>query len=388
MRVWLRTAAVTALAVWSVFAATGRADGVATNLPGLSVRDGVFVKNGRPWRGVGANYFDVFLRIIRDPADASSLEGLARLAKAGIPFIRFGGPYSARDWRLYTEQKDEYFRRMDLVFRAAEKEGIGLIPSLFWSLNIPEVVGEPRDQWGNPESRTHAFMRQYVADFAGRYRNSPALWAWEFGNEPNLRVDLPNARSLRPPGGTERDDIKSAHLVTMLTAFAKAVRGHDPHRAIISGNSHPRPCAWHNTNGGSWRSDSQEQTREVLLRDNPAPLDTIGIHFYGDHPVAKEVAAWAKDDLDYLRWARGIAREAGRPLFVGEFGLGSGRAPTETRAVFERLIASMEQAGVDLAAFWVYDLHNQPTWTVTFDNDRAFMLQLAVEATRRWNAPR
>ena len=46
----------------------------------------------------------------------------------------------------------------------------------------------------------------------------------------------------------------------------------------------------------------------------------------------------------------------------------------------------MEAAEVDLAAFWVFDLKNQDkTWNVTFDNDRACMLELTAKANRRWN---
>jgi hypothetical protein len=46
----------------------------------------------------------------------------------------------------------------------------------------------------------------------------------------------------------------------------------------------------------------------------------------------------------------------------------------------------MEQAEVDLAAFWVFDLKSQNnSWNTTFDNDRAYMLKLTAEANRRWN---
>ena len=48
----------------------------------------------------------------------------------------------------------------------------------------------------------------------------------------------------------------------------------------------------------------------------------------------------------------------------------------------------MEQAQVDLAAFWVFDLKNQSRdWSVTFTNSRAGMLRLTVDANRRWNQP-
>jgi len=44
--------------------------------PGLSVRKGQLVLAGRPYRGVGANYFDLFLRILHEPTNSTSLRGL------------------------------------------------------------------------------------------------------------------------------------------------------------------------------------------------------------------------------------------------------------------------------------------------------------------------
>jgi hypothetical protein len=355
-------------------------------LKGLEAREGRFYKDGKPYRGVGANYFDLLLRVLHNPADRSSLEGLERLARAGIPFVRFGGPFSAQEWRLYLDDREEYFRRFDLVVRAAEKSGIGLIPSLFWTLTLCETVGEPRDQWGNPESKTMALMRRYTADVVERYKGSPALWAWEFGNETNLKADLPNAAQYRPKGGNERDDVTSAHLVTMIAEFAKEVRKHDPSRAILSGNSHARPTAWNNTANKNWTADTQAQAKEIILRDNPAPLDTIGVHVYGDSDNPhKELGDWVAGRLHYFRWLKGVAREAGRPVFVGEFGLARPKDGRNERQVYEALLAEMEQTNIDLAAFWVYDLSGQEkTWNVTFGNERAYMISLTVEANRRW----
>ena len=140
--------------------------------------------------------------------------------------------------------------------------------------------------------------------FVDRYKHSPALWAWEFGNEPNLGADLPNAAQFRKPGGTERDDLTSPVMVTMLCEFAKVVRQHDPHRLIIAGHSHPRPAAWHNTAERSWKPDSRAQTLEIIRRDNPAPLDTLAIHLYADQPAPKQTAAWANDYADDLHAVR------------------------------------------------------------------------------------
>ena len=354
---------------------------------GLWQTNGVLFKEAQPYRGVGANYFDLFLRVLHEPANRTSIDGLERLGRAGIPFVRFAVAFDDTDWKVLLDQPEEFFRRLDSVVRAAERANVGLIPSFFWSfMSFPDLTSEPRDQWGNPDSKTSALMRQIVRDVVGRYKDSPALWAWEFGNEPNLEADLPNAAQFRKPGGTERDDLTSQAMVVMLRQFAKEVRRHDARRLIIAGHSHPRASAWHNSAEKSWKADSKEQTLEILRRDNPAPLDTIAIHLYADQPVRKETAAWAKDHAEYLLAVRQLSREMKRPVFVGEFGLASPGATGDTKAEFERLLADLDQGQVDLAAFWVFDLASQSQdWSVTFENARAYMIKLTAEANRRWN---
>ena len=353
--------------------------------PGLSVRDGHLVLAGQPYRGVGANYFDLFLRILHDPTNSSSLRGLEQLSEAGIPFVRFATAYNASDYRVYLQDREAYFQRLDQVVKAAERCKVGLIPSFLWNLDLPDAVGEHRDQWENPKSKTLDTMRQYVGDIVSRYKNSPAIWAWEFGNEPNLSVDLPNAIQYRPKGGTERDDLKSEHMVAALNEFTKEVRQQDTRRPIFSGNSHPRPSAWHNTQERNWKSDSPDQSRLMILRDNPECLGTLSVHYYGERDEQGKLTVWTTNRLEWLRWLKGIAREEQRPLWVGEFGLTSG-TNLDLRADFEQLLADLQAAKVDLAAFWVFDLDGQKnTWSVTPTNDRAFMLRMAAEANRSWN---
>ena len=372
------------VALICVCAMCGRAQ--SEGHPGLTVKDGRFYRNGQPYRGVGANYFDLFLRILKKPDDTSSLTGLVRLAHAEIPFVRFSGPYSASEWEIYRDNKNEYFRRFDLVVRTAERNGIGLIPSLFWTLSICELVDEPRDQWGNPHSKTMALMRQYTGEVIERYKNSPSIWGWEFGNEMNLLVDLPNAARFRPKNGTstKRDDVTAEIMTVMLSEFAKTVRLYDKTRPIFSGHSHPRPYAWHNSVKRSWDFDTPAQAREILMRDNPEPLDTITIHFYGTSKIDTELGKWVLNRQHYLMWLREIADQHKRPVFVGEFGLADKKDNPPSRPVFEAQLEKLKNANIDLAAFWVYDrVGGGGGWSATFENERAYMISLTAAANRR-----
>jgi hypothetical protein len=362
--------------------------------PGLYVRDGILMKDGRPFRGVGANYFSLLSRMIKDPADTSGLSNLKALAQARIPFVRFMcGGYWPVDLKLYLQDREAYFRRLDQVVRSAETNNIGLIPSLFWYVaTVPDIVGEPMDQLGNPESKSIAMIRRYTAEVVERYKDSPAIWGWELGNEYNLYADLPNAREHRPAvqpqlgtakERTGRDELTFPQVRTAFVAFAETVRKFDRTRIILSGNAIPRPSAWHNSREKTWTADTEAQFNEILLRDNPDPMNTISVHLYRDAKGLYPGGARSIDEA--LGLAAKCAARAGKPLFLGEFGAERQLGPREKQqAVFEEFLRAIERHRVPLAAFWVFDYGEQADdWTVSFRNDRSFMLDLVSQLNAR-----
>ena len=360
---------------------------------GLYVRDGVLLQDGAPYRAIGANYFSLFSRRLQDPDDLSYREGLEQLSAAGIPFVRFMAcGFWPVDWDLYRRDPETYFALLDEVVAAAEATGMGLIPSLFWYYPaVPDLVGESMDQLGNPRSASCAWIRRYTEEVVTRYRHSPAVWGWEMGNEYNLAVDLPNAASHRPPvwprlgtapQRTERDELTSEQMLVAFGEFARTVRRHDPHRILVTGNSIPRPSAYHNTAHRTWQRDTLEQFTQVLRRDNPDPFDTLSVHIYpeddGQYP------ARAESVQELVAIVQDLAVEAGKPLLIGEFGPGRSGDPARDRTEFEAMVQAVEESGAALAAFWVFDLPAQEaTWNVTFENDRAFMIEVAAQANAR-----
>ena len=362
--------------------------------PGLSVQNGALVKDGQPYRGIGANYFSLFQRLLKNPDDASGFSNLTALAQAHVPFVRFMCTgFWPVDQQLYLTNRAAYFARLDRVVRSAETNGIGLIPSLFWhAAMVPDLVGEHMDELGNPQSKSIAFIRRYTEEVVTRYKDSPAIWGWEFGNEYNLACDLPNAAKFRPPvwpglgtatNRTERDELKFAQVRVAYGAFAETVRRCDRTRVLISGNSVPRSSAWHNVHEKKWTADTAEQFDAMLLRDNPDPLDTICIHLYPEKKGG--YAGGAGGYHEAVALAQKYARQAGKPLFIGEFGVGRDAGPQEKQqAVFAEMLDALEQERVPLAAFWVFDLpHQDKDWNVTFTNDRAWMLDAIAQANAR-----
>jgi hypothetical protein len=390
-------------ALTHVLPGTARAATVAGSanepLPGLHVGgDGVLMRTGRPFRGVGVNYFDAFYRLLLVPGEpaesdlAPLRDGIRALADHGIPFARIAGcGYWPVENRLYFEDKDEYLRRFATVVSIAEENGLGLLPSLFWhTATATDLVDEPRNQWGDPDSRTHAFMRGYVRDVVRRFADSPAIWGWEFGNEYNLDADLPNASDWRPPVvpelGTrlsrdERDDLTHEQLHTAFQAFAQEVRRHDAHRIIVSGNAAPRPSAWHQREFLSWDQDTRRQFAEILRYENPDPMDVVSVHQY-----ATGEARFGADQsvTEFLRICVQESRRMGKPLFVGEFGADESVGHATAEASFHQLLDAIVAARVPLAALWVYDFDGQDgSWNVTSTNSRRYQLEAIAQANER-----
>jgi hypothetical protein len=352
---------------------------------GLSVdAQGRLLLRGRVYRGLGVNYYDAFVRSLGAVPGRDVEAGFRVLAEHGIPFARFSaGGYWPVDWGFYRTNAAAHWERLDRVVAVAERTGVGLIPSLFWHPpTVSDLAGEPVDQWGNPDSATHRWMRDYTREVVTRYRRSPAVWAWEFGNEFNLPADLPNAAEHRPPTPpgsgapavrTERDDLTHAAMRVALGEFAREVRRHDPHRLILSGNAFPRPTAWHQMHERSWGRDDQGRWQAMLGGDNPGPVGTLSGRLY------------AETDLERLPWAAERAAAERRPLVVGEFGV-PGEPTPEALGRLESMLDLLEANRVPLAALWVFDFDGQRhDWNVTAENPRAVLLKAVARRNAAWS---
>jgi endo-1,4-beta-mannosidase len=271
---------------------------------------------------------------------------------------------------------------LDDVVRSAEENNVGLIPSFFWAgFAVPDVVGEPVNRWGDPDSQVHAFMKNYVREVVTRYKDSPAIWGWEFGNEYNLPADLPNADEWRPPVipelgtptfRTDEDELTHEDIRTAFTVFANEVRKYDPDRIIISGNSIPRPSEWHQEQYLTWEQDTEEQFKEMLQKDNPDPMDTISVHIYDEQEQRFSRTVQVEELINKLVH---ISKQMKKPLFVGEFGASESLGHEVAKQRFERFLNAIVNERVPLAAVWVFDLANQPENTIRGDNNRVYQLE-------------
>lgn len=369
---------------------TGKKDTIAqvkTHSFGLQVdANGGLLLNEKPYQGMGINYFNAFYRTLKDPSksDTSYIEGFRNLKRYHIPFVRFMAcGFWPNDWKLYFTNKDEYFVRFDLLVRSAEHIGIGLIPSLFWNHSaVPDLLNESVNQWGNSNSKTIDFMRKYTAELVERYKDSPAIWGWEFGNELNLNTDLIGdifpqiaVNEGTPSIRTSADKISTQDLIVAMGEFAKTVRKYDASRIIFSGNAIPRECAYHLFAYQTWEADSVSQYISMLNMQNPFPMNSITSHMY---PMAKskyfsDTSASLKE---IIRLSADKARKEKKVLFLGEFGASKELGAVDEKLKFMEILSGIEEYKVPLAAAWVFDYSPQDAdWNITPSNPRNYMLE-------------
>lgn len=364
-------------------------------LQGLTLGpNGTVLLGGKPWRGVGLNYFNCFYRTLLNNSDTSYEEGFRILSEYHVPFVRFSATgFWPANMKL---DHDSYFRLLDGVVQTAEKYNIGLIPSLFWyNACVPDLVGEPLDQWGNVDSKTHASMRSYTHEVVSRYLNSPAIWAWEMGNEYDTNADLPNAATYlpsvnypttntnmgQPAVRTPRDFPKTDNIIVAFREFAKAVRLVDPYRLIENGCAILDARAWHFYKEQSWLNDTQEQLEYMLRLYNPDPINLISLHCY-DELTGSGATLRRRDGMERLDAVVEAAQKIGKPVYVGEFQSPADLDPgsSEYRAIFTGFLDRMYRLEVPLASSWVFDQPQQEKErNITATNKRAWQLQVLQE---------
>ena len=305
----------------------------ADERPGLHQQGMEILKGGMPWRGIGVNYVDAFMNSIGNPANLDTEQAFKYLSEHAIPFARAPiSGWGGNGMALYQKDREEYFRRLDITVTLAEKYHVGLICSLFWSQWVKDLTGDSDlAAWASPDTKTHQMMVSYVREVVTRYRSSPAIWGWEWGNELVLMCHLPNAKEF----GIKPGDHYTFETMRMVyEAFAREVRKYDSWRIIGSGDTSLRECGWHLWKENSWTRDTPEQFVELLSNNAPDPLSVLSIHAYLDDFKPER-----------MNVAMDVARKMNKPLFVGEFGVKGPRTEASEKE-FRQQLAILKQQGL------------------------------------------
>ncbi|KAL2793010.1 glycoside hydrolase superfamily [Aspergillus keveii] len=198
----------------------------------------------------------------------------------------------------------------DKVVRAAEKTGIKLIVALtnnwadYGGMDVYTVNlgGKYHDDFYRlPQIKT-AYKR-YVKEMVTRYRNSPAIMAWELGNEPRCGAD--GVRNLpRSPAGCT-PDLLTSWIDEMSTYIKRLDRNHLVTWGGEGGfNYESDDWAYNGSDGGDFEE-------ELRLRN----VDFGVFHSYPDW--------WSKTVQWTDQWIRDharVARKVGKPVVHEEYG--------------------------------------------------------------------
>ena len=269
----------------------------------LTIKDGVFMLEGKPFAEISFNKFDLFTQLI-DPllkGDPSTYEtmlkkqdqALAELHEMGFRSIRvFMSPWAPSDTKnAWYNVQGILFKAMDDVVGMCEKYDIKIV----WCLGLTSFVekwmvtggwelGEyqMRELIADENSIARQEMYKYLDGIIQRYRNSKAVLTWELANEISLDADImPDTKTYEDQRMPTLKDV-----ATFYDQVAQRIHQNDPLRLVNSGGSSMRESQWNQYVNNSWQKDTEEEqykALEFLYKDSAC--DIIDIHWYANNKL-------------------------------------------------------------------------------------------------------
>ncbi len=397
----------------------------------LSIKNGRFFLDGKPFAEISFNKFDLFWQLYDQLAEGKPLSATNRMVQAqdktlrdlhelGFKTIRiFALPWGPEGPASYADpaKRKNLYAALDKTLELCDAHDIRVV----WSLGagcFTDTKLEPGRGWvygeeqqreliANPESRSRKLLYRYLDETVARYRPRKAVCMWEISNEVTLSADIGDANRIY--NGERMPSLKD--VAGFFHDVARRIKAADPLRLVSSGGSNMRESQWHLYQGQGWKTDTFEEQFKCfeLLYANSA-VDVIDIHSYpNNHPgyaiMAQDGGKMWLDDKGYMA----IARRLHKPLMIGEIGL-QAIARTDKKVwdatpdyfdSFDDLQAAKPwviktlnravEAGVPLSYWWCYqsdrsdDQHNRQR----FDIDRhrnPELVACVVEANRNLKA--
>jgi len=251
----------------------------------LTIRDGRFVKDGKPF-SVRANDCDPAVGhwfLFRGPWLETGME---KCRQYGFNAIRTWLPGTAdvEQAAAYGKWKNDreafYWEFDERILKRCKEQGIYLILTL---TELPAGAA-PGDHY-DVSSPAYAAFRAFVHDFCGHYKAETGILFWEVANDYQGQGKAP------------------AEVRRFYQQAAADVRAADPNHLVSSGLD----CML-------W--DGQETWRFI---NSSQGIDIASSHVYGHDDWTFN---W-HTERDFIRMVRGqaeAARQVAKPLFMGEFG--------------------------------------------------------------------
>ena len=376
-----------------MFAAGGTGASADTVRYGITLdEDGNFRLNGKRLYAYGVNAAagDIW----HDPFDTVYEKCLDTLAKYDIPITRslitFG---TITDYELYLSDPDEFWKTSERMLDMALEAEIGVIVHVISSMTFTSMLGEKASAIGDVNSKSMAFMRNWTRDMVTRFKNHPAVWGWEIGNEMNLEQDLVRNEAYEYIFGPQVgepdafDNVSAAEYQVCKREIAKVIREVDPYRIISSGDAMQREAANSLRQASEkmnekhewkvdWSRDTLKDWLNMSLYCTPDPVDTISTHYgmtYDDYSFMLRDATLTNEQL--LSYYVRLAKENKKGFYFGEFGnmgvYGMTLDPALVEDAFPKCLATLQKTGVQLATLWQ---RNGANYTVTDEGPLAYMI--------------
>ena len=374
---------------------------IPDNRLGVSVSGNGFVKNGRPFSGIGVNHWGAFINEVSSLGIPSNYRTDLPTIKNtyGLPFIRVSvGMYSRPTWynNWYLTQST-YLAKLDDFVAKCESVGLGCIVTLAWNLRAFtdmcfDVYGahSPPKDLAYKHTKAWQLFSQYVTQIVNRYKNSPAVYGWEICNEPNFSVgneynygwkldgtDVVAAAFSNwgnsPIGSSYApcDKFTQAEWRNFSAAVIALINSIDPHQRMISsgvGLGSQFAVGAQSTNTvaadtlAQWSGvASTEGIPYVAYRDKP--YNTICAHIYPQSAAnSRFFLDGQKTQAEMIQLCKQWADASNKPFYLGEWGAcyldpadeTSVDVSTET-ANFNAALSSITTNGVKMSSIWNYD---------------------------------
>lgn len=333
--------------------------------------------------GIGLNKFDLFLQYLgvasqgdgsaayRQVTRAMARKAIVDAKNINVTYFRVSvtgffpvvhGQKGNLD--LWRSDPVAYWKVMDQMLADLDANGIKLIPVFVWNkVQFPAMTGETvTDLLVRSNSRSHALLVRYVTEFVGRYRSRSTILFYELTNELNLGVDLDQVsrckRDYPPDRCAPQGNYTTEQMVAFTSSLALVIRRLDPARRVSSGFSTPRPAAeslrrkpeWLR-GGADWTRDNRGALARNLL-DIHQGMDIISVHLYPN----RENRRFGVDELGLLGILKDTADQAGKPLFIGEFGGANGEG-VGTDSFMDKMIERIDSLDVPYSAVWGWEFY-------------------------------
>lgn len=304
----------------------------------LSVQDGKYYLDGRPFAEISFNKFDLFWSLWGEALKGNALtddnpmvqrqqKALSDLSKAGFKTTRIFGAVHDNFYKKFKAvynnpvQRDKiYYAALDKSIELLEKNNLRTVFSLGAAIFVEEDAGDNlRELVSDPNSASRKSLNLYIDDIVNRYKNRKAILMWEVTNELTNSCDI-------NPGTLIFKDKRHPSMVAAIEFYKELIvriKKNDPLRMVNNGGSRFREHAYSLSVNKKWGKDSYPQHLEMYHKvfDN-AGFGVMDIHYYtNSNPgfFLKNEVAGPDVVLDLPLYLK-IAESVKLPLYVGEYG--------------------------------------------------------------------